>query len=67
MVEHGGRAIGCTVIPGGIGQTEMQVATIRDLRASAFAAAMSRWMPWSAGKGRRGADAGARRGPGSRG
>ena len=36
MVEHGARAIGCTVIPGGIGQTEMQAATIRDLRASAF-------------------------------
>jgi phenylacetate-CoA ligase len=37
MVEHGARAIGCTVIPGGTGQTEMQAATIRDLRASAFA------------------------------
>jgi phenylacetate-coenzyme A ligase PaaK-like adenylate-forming protein len=36
MIEHGARAIGCTVIPGGIGQTEMQAATIRDLRVSAF-------------------------------
>jgi phenylacetate-CoA ligase len=36
MVEHGARAIGCTVVPGGIGQTEMQAATIRDLRISAF-------------------------------
>ncbi len=36
MVEHGARAIGCTVVPGGIGQTEMQAATIRDLRVTAF-------------------------------
>jgi phenylacetate-CoA ligase len=36
MVEQGARAIGCTVIPGGIGQTEMQAATIRDLRATGF-------------------------------
>jgi phenylacetate-CoA ligase len=37
MVEHGARALGCTVVPGGIGQTEMQAATIRDLRLNAFA------------------------------
>lgn len=37
MVEHGALAIGCTVIPGGIGQTEMQAAAIRDLGVSAFA------------------------------
>ena len=31
MFESGARAIGCTVVPAGTGQTEMQVATIRDL------------------------------------
>jgi phenylacetate-CoA ligase len=36
MVESGARAIGCTVVPTGTGQTEMQVATIRDLRMSAY-------------------------------
>ena len=36
MLESGAAAIGCTVIPGGVGQTEMQVAAIRDLRISAF-------------------------------
>ncbi len=36
MLEHGALAIGCTVIPGGTGQTEMQAAAIRDLRAGAF-------------------------------
>jgi phenylacetate-CoA ligase len=36
MVESGARAIGCTVVPGGTGQTEMQAATIRDLRISGF-------------------------------
>jgi phenylacetate-CoA ligase len=36
MVESGARAIGCTVVPGGTGQTEMQAATIRDLRVTAF-------------------------------
>src|SRR5487761_2670452 len=30
------RALGCTVVPSGIGQTEMQVSTIADLRISAF-------------------------------
>ncbi len=36
MLESGATAIGCIVIPGGIGQTEMQVAAIRDLRVNAF-------------------------------
>jgi len=36
MMESGGRAIGCTVIPTGVGQTEMQVATIADLRATGY-------------------------------
>jgi phenylacetate-CoA ligase len=36
MLESGARAIGCTVVPTGVGQTEMQVATIAGLRASGF-------------------------------
>ncbi|MEX2199255.1 MAG: AMP-binding protein [Burkholderiales bacterium] len=36
MVEHGALAVDCTVVPGGIGQTEMQAATIRDLRVSGY-------------------------------
>jgi phenylacetate-CoA ligase len=36
MVESGARAIGCTVVPGGTGQTEMQAAVIRDLRITGF-------------------------------
>jgi phenylacetate-CoA ligase len=36
MLESGATAIGCTVIPGGVGQTEMQVAAIRDLQVNAF-------------------------------
>jgi phenylacetate-CoA ligase len=36
MVEHGALAVGCTVVPGGTGQTEMQAAAIRDLRVTAF-------------------------------
>jgi len=36
MLESGARAIGCTVVPTGTGQTEMQVSTIRDLAAVAF-------------------------------
>jgi phenylacetate-CoA ligase len=36
MLETGARAIGCTVVPTGTGQTEMQVSTIRDLGAVAF-------------------------------
>jgi len=36
MMESGARALGCTVVPTGIGQTEMQVSTIADLRVSGF-------------------------------
>jgi len=36
MLEAGANAIGCTVIPGGTGHTEMQVAAIRDLRVTAY-------------------------------
>jgi phenylacetate-CoA ligase len=36
MLESGATAIGCTVIPSGVGQTEMQVAAIRDLKVNAF-------------------------------
>jgi len=36
MLEPGALAIGCTVVPTGTGQTEMQVSTIRDLGANAF-------------------------------
>jgi phenylacetate-CoA ligase len=36
MLESGAAALGCTVVPGGTGQTEMQVAAIRDLRLNAF-------------------------------
>jgi phenylacetate-CoA ligase len=36
MFDGGAKAIGCTVVPAGTGQTEMQVAAIRDLRISSF-------------------------------
>jgi phenylacetate-coenzyme A ligase PaaK-like adenylate-forming protein len=36
MLESGALALGCTVIPAGTGQTEMQVAAIRDLRPTAY-------------------------------
>ena len=36
MLESGAHALGCTVIPAGIGQTEMQVAAIRDLRINGY-------------------------------
>jgi phenylacetate-CoA ligase len=36
MLEAGAVALGCTVVPAGTGQTEMQVATIADLRANAY-------------------------------
>jgi phenylacetate-CoA ligase len=36
MFESGAKAIGCTVVPAGTGQTEMQVAAIRDLGISSF-------------------------------
>jgi phenylacetate-coenzyme A ligase PaaK-like adenylate-forming protein len=36
MLETGALALGCTVVPTGTGQTEMQAAAIADLRASAY-------------------------------
>ena len=36
MLESGALALGCTVVPSGIAQTEMQVATIRELRVNAY-------------------------------
>jgi phenylacetate-CoA ligase len=36
MLESGALALGCSVIPGGVGQTETQVAAIADLRVSAY-------------------------------
>src|SRR6266853_489705 len=36
MLESGALALGCAVVPSGTGQTEMQVATIADLRANAY-------------------------------
>jgi len=36
MLESGALALGCTVVPTGVGQTEMQVATLRDLRIDGF-------------------------------
>ncbi len=36
MFESGAKSIGCTVVPAGTGQTEMQVSTIRDLGISSF-------------------------------
>ena len=36
MMEAGAMAIGCTVVPAGVGNTENQVAAIRDLRLNAY-------------------------------
>jgi phenylacetate-CoA ligase len=36
MLESGALALGCTVLPAGTGQTEMQVAAIRDLRVTGY-------------------------------
>jgi len=36
MLESGALAIGCTVVPAGIGQTELQVAAIRDLGIAGY-------------------------------
>ena len=36
MLESGMLALGCTVVPTGVGQTEMQVAAIRDLRLNGY-------------------------------
>ncbi len=37
MIDLGAQAIGCAVFPAGVGQTEMQVQTIRDLLPGAYA------------------------------
>jgi phenylacetate-CoA ligase len=37
MVDSGGRAVGCAVFPAGTGQTELQAATIADLRPQGYA------------------------------
>lgn len=36
MFEEGARAVGCTVVPGGIGNMDLQVQAASDLRATAF-------------------------------
>ena len=36
MLDSGCQALGCGVIPGGVGQTEMQVQTISDLKPDAY-------------------------------
>jgi phenylacetate-CoA ligase len=36
MAETGAAALGCTVVPTGVGQTELQVATIRDLKVNGY-------------------------------
>ncbi len=36
MMEAGAQAIGCTVFPGGIGQTEQQVQTMAELRPAGY-------------------------------
>jgi phenylacetate-CoA ligase len=36
MVEGGARALGCPVIPGGTGQTELQARVVHDLRPAAY-------------------------------
>jgi len=36
MMEAGGLALGCTVVPAGVGNTENQVAAIRDLQLNAY-------------------------------
>lgn len=37
IMESGAHALGCTVIPGGVGNTEQQLAAIADLRPNAYA------------------------------
>jgi phenylacetate-CoA ligase len=37
IMEAGARALGCTVFPGGVGQTEQQVQAMVDLRPEAYA------------------------------
>jgi len=36
MLDSGARAIGCAVIPGGVGNTEQQIAAIRDIQPSSY-------------------------------
>jgi len=36
MLESGARALGCTVVPAGVGQTELQVTAIRELRITGY-------------------------------
>ena len=36
MLDSGANALGCTVIPAGVGQTELQVQTIADLKPNAY-------------------------------
>src|SRR4051794_20465328 len=36
MMESGAAALGCPIVPAGVGQTEMQVAAIAALRANAY-------------------------------
>jgi phenylacetate-CoA ligase len=36
MLENGALACGCTVVPAGVGQTEMQVSTIAELRIGGY-------------------------------
>ncbi|HEB95185.1 MAG TPA: phenylacetate--CoA ligase family protein [Sedimenticola thiotaurini] len=36
MIDSGGHALGCTLIPAGVGQTELQVQTIADLRPNGY-------------------------------
>jgi phenylacetate-CoA ligase len=37
MMDAGARALGCTVFPGGVGHTEMQLQAMAELRADAYA------------------------------
>jgi len=37
MVDNGAQALGCTVFPGGVGNTEMQLQALAELRADAYA------------------------------
>jgi phenylacetate-CoA ligase len=37
MMDNGARAIGCTVLAGGVGNTELQLQAIAELRADAYA------------------------------
>ena len=37
MMDNGAQALGCTVFPGGVGNTEMQLQAMAELRADAYA------------------------------